>query len=412
VKEANMEHVPYVIIGGGLAGNAAAEAIRRRDKTGRVVLICAEPHLPYDRVPLSKDYLLGKIERQQVFLKNPRFYERNTIEVLLHNPATALDVAQRHVTLASGQQLGFDKLLLATGGRPRRLSIAGAELEGIYYLRNLEDTEAIQQSLQDARRAVVIGGGFIGCELAAGFAQLGLQTTVVELTPAILSLVVDPETSAFITAYLQQQGVTILTNTAATQFMGAQGRVSAIATNTGQEIAADLVAVGVGIALNIELASAAGLTVDNGVIVNEYLEATAGIFAAGDIARYYSPPLRRHLRVEHYDVALQHGRLAGANMTGEQRAYMELPYFFSFMGALQINVMGDMSRREQCVRRGELHLEPGFVQFYFADGLLQAALSINRNGTLLQAVRERILSRRPVTHPAAFADETQDVAGL
>jgi 3-phenylpropionate/trans-cinnamate dioxygenase ferredoxin reductase subunit len=412
VKEANMEHAPYVIIGGGLAGNAAAEAIRRRDKTGRVVLICAEPHLPYDRVPLSKDYLLGKIERQQVFLKNPRFYERNTIEVLLHNPATALDVAQRHVTLANGQQLGFDKLLLATGGRPRRLSIAGAELEGIYYLRNLEDTEAMQQSLQGARRAVVIGGGFIGCELAAGFAQLGLQTTVVELTPALLSLVVDAETSAFITSYLQQQGVTILTDTAATQFMGAQGRVRAVATNTGQEIAADLVAVGVGIALNIELASAAGLTVDNGVVVNEYLQATSGIFAAGDIARYYSPPLGRHLRVEHYDVALQHGRLAGANMTGEQRAYMELPYFFSFMGALQINVMGDMSRREQCVRRGELRLEPGFVQFYFADGLLQAALSINRNGALLQAVRERILSRRPVTHPAAFADETQDVAGL
>ena len=407
-----MDHLPYVIIGGGLAGNAAAEAIRRRDKTGRVVVICAEPHLPYDRVPLSKDYLLGKIERQQVFLKNPRFYERNTIEMLLHNPATALDVAQRQVTLSNGQQLGFDKLLLATGGRPRRLSIAGAELEGLYYLRNLEDTEAIQRGLQGARRAVVIGGGFIGCELAAGFAQLGLQTTVVELTPAPLSLVVDAETSAFVTAYLQQQGVTVLTDTAATQFLGAQGRVRAIVTNTGQEIAADLVAVGVGIALNTELATTAGLTVDNGVVVNEYLEATAGIFAAGDMARYYSPPLGRHLRVEHYDVALQHGRLAGANMTGEQRAYLELPYFFSFMGALQINVVGDMSRREQCVRRGELSLEPGFVQFYFADELLQAALSINRNGALLQAVRERILSRRPVTHPEAFADETQDVTAL
>jgi 3-phenylpropionate/trans-cinnamate dioxygenase ferredoxin reductase subunit len=407
-----MEHLPYVIIGGGLAGNAAAEAIRRRDKTGRVMVICAEPHLPYDRVPLSKDYLLGKIERQQVFLKNPRFYEHNSIEVLLHNPATALDVAQQYVTLTSGQQLGFDKLLLATGGRPRRLSITGAELEGIHYLRNLEDTEAIQGGLQGARRAVVIGGGFIGCELAAGFAQLGLETTVVELTPALLSLVVDVETSAFVTAYLQQQGVTILTDTAATQFMGVQGRVRAVATNTGKAIAADLVAVGVGIALNTELAAAAGLTVDNGIVVNEYLQATASIFAAGDIARYYSPPLGRHLRVEHYDVALQHGRLAGANMTGEPRAYMELPYFFSFMGALQINVMGDMSRREQCVRRGELRLDPGFVQFYFADGLLQAALSINRNGALLQAVRERILSRRPVTHPEAFADETQDVAAL
>jgi 3-phenylpropionate/trans-cinnamate dioxygenase ferredoxin reductase component len=407
-----MEQIPYVILGGGLAGNAAAEAIRRRDKTGRVVLICAEPHLPYDRVPLSKDYLLGKIAREQVFLKNPRFYERNTIEVRLQNPATALDVAQQQVTLADGQQLGFDKLLLATGGRPRRLPIPGADLNGLYYLRNLEDTEAIRQGVQGARRAVVIGGGFIGCELAAGFAQLGLETTVIELTPALLSLVVDPETSAFVATYLRQQGVTILTDTAATQFMGAQGRVSAIATNTGEEIAADLVAVGVGITLNTELATTAGLTVDNGVVVNEYLEATESIFAAGDIARYYSPPLGHHLRVEHYDVALQHGRLAGANMTGERRAYMELPYFFSFMGALQINVMGDMSRRAQCVRRGALALEPGFVQFYFADGLLQAALSINRNGTLLQAVRERILSRRPVTRPEAFADETQDVTML
>jgi 3-phenylpropionate/trans-cinnamate dioxygenase ferredoxin reductase subunit len=407
-----MEHVPYVIIGGGLAGNAAAETIRRRDKTGRVVLICAEPHLPYDRVPLSKDYLQGKIAREQVFLKNPRFYERNTIEVLLQNPATALDVAQRQVTLADGRQLGFDKLLLATGGRPRRLPIPGADLKGLYYLRNLEDTEAIRQGLQGARRAVVIGGGFIGCELAAGFAQLGLETTVIELTPALLSLVVDPETSAFVATYLRQQGVTILTDTAATQFIGAQGRVSAIATNTGKEIAADLVAVGVGIALNTELATTAGLTVDNGIVVNEYLEATESVYAAGDIARYYSPPLGRHVRVEHYDVALQHGRLAGANMTGERRAYTELPYFFSFMGALHINVMGDMSRREQCIRRGELALEPGFVQFYFANGLLQAALSINRNGTLLQAVRERILSRRPVTRPEAFADETQDVTML
>jgi 3-phenylpropionate/trans-cinnamate dioxygenase ferredoxin reductase subunit len=410
-----MEHVPYIIIGGGLAGNAAAEAIRRRDKTGRIMVICAEPHLPYDRVPLSKDYLLGKMEREQVFLKNPRFYERNTIELLLHNPATALEVAERRLTLADGRQLGFDKLLLATGGRPRRLPIPGAELDGIYYLRNLEDTEAIRRGLQGARRAVVIGGGFIGCELAAAFAQLGVPTTVVELTPALLSLVVDAETSAFITAYLQQQGITVHPGTAASQFVGTEGRVSAITTSTGEDIAADLVAVGVGIALNTELASSAGLTVDNGVVVNEYLEAADGIFAAGDIARYYSPPLGRHLRVEHYDVALQHGRIAGANMASAPdayRAYTELPYFFSFMGTLQINVMGDMSRRQQCVRRGALGLEPGFVQFYFADGLLQAALSINRNGTLLQAVRERILSRRPVTRPEAFAEESQDVTLL
>jgi NADPH-dependent 2,4-dienoyl-CoA reductase/sulfur reductase-like enzyme len=407
-----MEQVPYVIIGGGLAGLAAADAIRRRDKTGRLLLICAEPHLPYDRVPLSKDYLLGKVEREQVFLRPPRFYERNKVEARLQQPATALDLEQRLVTLADGSQIGFEKLLLATGGRPRRLPIPGADLEGVYYLRNLEDTEAIHRALPGARRALVIGGGFIGCELAAGFAQLGLATTVVELTPGLLSLVVDAETSQFVASYLQQQGVTILTHTAAARFVGEQGHVQAVVTSTGEEIAADFVAVGVGIAPNTELAAAAGLTVDNGVVVNEYLEAANGIFAAGDIARYYSPPLGRHLRVEHYDVALQHGRVAGANMTGARQAYTELPYFFSFMGDVHINVVGDMSRREQHVRRGTLSLDPGFVQFYFADGLLQAVLSVNRNGALLQAGRERILQRRPVTHPEAFADETRDLASL
>lgn len=407
-----MERVPYVIVGGGLAGTAAADTIRRRDKTGRVLMICGEPYQPYDRVPLSKDYLLGKIEREQVFLRQPRFYERNRIELLLNNPATALDAAQRVLTLADGQQIGFDTLLLATGGRPRRLAIPGADLRGIHYLRDIEDTEAIQQAVRGARRAVVIGGGFIGCELATAFAHLGLSTTVVELTPAVLSLVVDAETSGVVTAYLQQQGVSVLANTGASRFVGEQGHVKAVVTSTGGELEADVVAVGVGIVLNTELAADAGLTVENGVVVNEYLEAANGIFAAGDIARYYSPIFTRHMRVEHYDVALQHGRLAGANMSGERRPYTDIPYFFSFMGDLHINVVGDMSRREHCVRRGALGRERGFMQFYFADGLLQAALSVNGDGALLQAARERIAARQPVSNPAAFADEQQDLTSL
>jgi 3-phenylpropionate/trans-cinnamate dioxygenase ferredoxin reductase subunit len=407
-----MERVPYVIIGGGLAGVAAADAIRRRDKTGRLLLICAEAHPPYDRVPLSKDYLLGNMERDQVFLRQARFYERNKVELLLHSPATGLDVSQRLVTLADGRQIGFEKLLLATGGRPRRLPIPGAELDGIYYLRNLEDTDAIRGALQGVRQAVVIGAGFIGCELATAFAKLGVPTTVLELTPAPLSLVVDPETSAFVADYLRHKGVTLLTHTAAARFVGADGRVQGVETNSGTTLAADLVAVGVGIAPNTELAAAAGLTVDNGVVVNEYLEAAGGIFAAGDMARYYSPLWGRHMRVEHYDVALQHGRVAGANMTGERRAYSEIPYFFSFMDDLQINVVGDMSRRDQVVRRGALSLDPGFVQFYFADGFLQAALFVNRNGDLLQAARERIAQRQPVHNAAAFADEAQALAAL
>lgn len=407
-----MEHVPYVIIGGGLAGVAAADTIRRRDRTARLMLICAEPHQPYDRVPLSKGYLLGDIERDQVFLRPESFYERSKVELILGQAVTALDLTTRQVTLADGRQIGFEKLLLATGGRPRRLPIPGADLAGIYYLRNLEDSDAIRAALAGARRAVVIGGGFIGCEVATGLAQLGLATTVVELTPGVLSLVLDAETSGFIESFLRQQGVTVLTNTAAAHFVGEQGRVRAVVTNTGAALEADLVAVGVGIAPNTELAAAAGLPVDNGVLVNEYLEAAPGVYAAGDIARYYSPPLGRQLRVEHYDVALQHGRVAGTNMTGGQRSYTELPYFFSHMGPLHIDVIGDMGRRQQSVRRGALSLEPGFTQFYFADDLLQAVLCINGDPDLFQAARQRVAERRPVTDPAAFADEGRDLASL
>ena len=407
-----MERIPYVIIGGGLAATAAIDAIRRRDKTGRLMMIGAESHLPYDRVPLSKDYLLGRMERADVFLRPPRFYERHRVEQVLGQSATAVDVSTRIVTLDDGGEVEFEKLLLATGGRPRRLSIPGADLDGVYYLRTLEDSDALRAAMTVARRSVVVGGGFIGCEVATAFAQSGLRTTLIEVTPAPLSLVLDAETSAFITSFLSQQGVALRTDTAAAQFVGVQGRVERVITSGGEDIEADMAVIGVGIAPNTELAAAAGLSVDNGVVVNEYLEAADVVYAAGDIARYYSPTLGRHLRVEHYDVALQHGRTAGANMTGAQLAYTELPYFFSHMGALHLDVIGDMSVRQQCVRRGPLSLEPGFAQFYFADGLLQAALFINGKPDLLQAARERIAQRRPVVDPAAFADETRDLTAL
>ena len=407
-----MERVPYVIVGGGLAATAAIDAIRRRDKTGRLVLIGAEPHLPYDRVPLSKDYLLGRMEREHVFLRPPRFYERHRVERFLGHSATALDPNANTVTLDDSRQVPFQKLLMATGGRPRRLPIPGADLAGISYLRTLEDSDALQAGMAGARQAVVVGGGFIGCEVATAFALSGLRTTLIELTPAPLSLVLDAETSAFIASFLSQQGVTLRTDTAAARFDGEQGRVQRVVTDAGEEIAADLVVIGVGIAPNTELAAAAGLGVDNGVVVNEYLEATEAIYAAGDVARYHSPTLGRHLRVEHYDVALQHGRTAGANMTGARLAYTELPYFFSHMGPLHIDVIGDMSVREQCVRRGPLSLEPGFTQFYFADDLLQAALFVNGKPEHLQAARERISERRPVADPALFADENLDLAAL
>lgn len=407
-----MERIPYVIVGGGLAGTAAIDAIRRRDKSGHIVLVGDERHLPYDRVPLSKGYLLGTTERADLDLRPARFYERHKVELCLGQAATALDAPNRQLTLADGRTLAFDNLLLATGGQARRLRLPGHELQGIFALRTLEDAVAIQQAMATAQCAVVVGGGFIGCEVAAGLAQRGIHTTIVEVTAAPLSLVLDAETSAFMATYLQQRGITLLTDTAASAFVGDNGQVRAVATNRGTELPADLVIVGVGLVLNVALAEQAGLPMDNGVVVNEFLEAAPGIYAAGDIARYYSPLLNKHLRVEHYDVALQHGRTAGANMTGTRQAYNELPYFFSHMPDLHIDVIGDMSRREHSVRRGPLQADPGFTQFYFAEGLLQAVLCINGDPTLMQAARERLLERRPVNDLAAFADPQRALASL
>ena len=267
-----MERVSYVIIGGGLAATAAIDAIRRRDKTGRLALVGAEPHLPYDRVPLSKDYLLGCMEREHVFLRPPRFYERHRVERFLGQSVTALEPNSKTITLADGREISFQNLLMATGGRPRRLPIPGADLAGISYLRTLEDSEVLRAGMSGARHAVVVGGGFIGCEVATAFARSGLQTTLIEVTAAPLSLVLDPETSAFMASFLEQQGVTLRTGTAAERFVGDKGHVQRVVTDAGEEIAADLVVVGVGIVPNTELAAAAGLEVDNGVVVNAYLE--------------------------------------------------------------------------------------------------------------------------------------------
>jgi 3-phenylpropionate/trans-cinnamate dioxygenase ferredoxin reductase subunit len=280
-----MEHASYVIVGGGLAAVAAADAIRRRDKEGRIVVISNEPHAPYDRVPLSKDYLLGNMERDDIFLRRARFYERGKIELMLGQPVTALELDHHRVVLASGDHVSFDKLLLATGGRPRRLPIPGDDLQGVFYLRNVEDTDAIRKAVEGAKRAVVVGGGFIGCELACAFTKFGLHTTVVELTPAVLSLAIDTETSQFIESYLRQQGVAVLTEVGAARFEGEDGKLTSVVTHTDERIEADIVAVGIGIIPNTELAAEAGLAVDNGVVVNEYLEAAEDVYIAGDIAR-------------------------------------------------------------------------------------------------------------------------------
>ena len=405
----------YLIVGGGLAGGYAVEAIRAKDQQGRIALVTDEPHLPYDRVPLSKQYLMGQTTRDKLFLKDAAYYEQAHVEVIRNHRVVKIEVKSHTATLDDGQSMTYEHLLLATGGRPHRLPIPGNDLPGIRYLRTIEDSEAIQAAISKAKRAVVVGGGFIGCEITAACAQKGLDTTIIEALPRLLYVPIDPETSQWVTEYFSSQGIHVKTEMKAARFIEEHGQVGGIETQSGEKILGDLVTVGIGIAPNVELAKDAGLTVDNGIVVNEKLEVEGmGIYAAGDVARFYSPIFKKQIRVEHYDVAMKHGWIAGANMAGGQAQFNELPYFFSNLFKLRMQVWGDTTQRETIVRRGTLEVteKGGFAQFYLGQGQVQAYLAINRSFKEARAAQKLIQSGKTIDNPSRLSDEAFNIGTL
>lgn len=410
-----METAEYVIVGGGLAGFNAIPAIRERDAQGRIVLLTDEAERPYDRVPLSKRYLQGALSRDGVFLRPAEFYEENHVELELGTRATGLDVHERVLTVDGGRGIQFKKLLLATGGWPRRLAIPGADLPGIHYVRTLEDSDRLKEAMSHAKRLAVVGGGFIGCEAAAAGVLKGLDTTVVEVGPYLLNMAFDEPTGRWVTDYLAAKGLKARCGERAARFLSENGRLSGIETSGGATIPADLAVVGIGLSPNTDLAKNAGLTVDNGIVVNERLEASApGVFAAGDVARFYSPVFERHLRVEHYDVAVRHGKVAGANMAGAEVAFAELPYFFSDMFELRIHVHGILSDHDRILLRGERRVtdQGGFIQFYMKGPRIMAYLGVNRKLKEERAAQKLIASRRTFEDPTPLEDTGVDLAAL
>ena len=339
-----MEAIEYLIIGGGLAGAYASINIRKHDTNGRVLIITNENDIPYDRVPLSKEYLKGTLTKDKILIKTKEFYEQNTIELLLGAEVTNLDAKNHVVTLKDGKTFAFKKLLLATGGHARKLTIPGSDLNGVYYLRTIEDCDRLKDVIANSKRAVVVGGGFIGCELASALTNKGLETTIIEMGPYLLNMALDEETGTWISDYFSNKGVKVITNASAAEILGKDGHVIAVKTKDGQEIETDFVIIGVGLVLNVELAEKAGLKVEKGILVNQFLETSIeNIYAAGDVARFFSPIFQRHLRLEHYDIAVKHGNTAGINMSGDKVQFNELPYFFSYQFDLKIHAYGDLS---------------------------------------------------------------------
>lgn len=382
-----METYEYVIIGGGIAGGKACEGIRKVDERGHIVLVTDEPHRPYERPPLSKEYMVGEKGLSHVYLRPESYYPEHNVEVWTGVQATAVSPASHLLTLGNGEQLRYNKLLLATGGRARRLSLPGNDSPGVFTLRTIEDSDAIKEAAETAEHALILGGSFIGSEVASSLTQLGVDVTMVFPESRLLERVVPEELSAFLHQMYKDRGVRILPETAAQELSG-NTKVTEAQLDSGESLSIDMVVMGVGINLNTQLARDAGLelTEEGAIAVDEYLRTSDhDIYAAGDIAAWPSITFReaalsggpKRLRVEHWDVARSQGLRAGGNMAGDQAPYTTLPYFFSDLFEFSFDAWGDLSEWETTVLRGDLE-RGSFAYFYFREARLVGVLAVGR----------------------------------
>jgi NADPH-dependent 2,4-dienoyl-CoA reductase/sulfur reductase-like enzyme/nitrite reductase/ring-hydroxylating ferredoxin subunit len=369
-----------VIVGGGAAGFAAAEMLRRRDYRGNILMLSDDDAPPVDRPNLSKDYLAGKAPEDWVPLRPDSFYAENAIDLRLKAKVTSIDTNVREVTLADGSKLPYDRLLLATGAEPIRLSIAGADQPHVRTLRTLSDCRAIIALAGTARRAVVLGASFIGLECAASLRARGIEVHVVAPEKRPMEKIFGAEMGTIVRSLHEEHGVIFHLGETATAIEGKQVKLKG-----GAEIEADLVIVGVGVRPRTQLAEAAGLTVDRGVVVDAYLETSApGIFAAGDIARWPDPHSGERIRVEHWVVAERQGQIAALNMLGQCEKFASVPFFWSQHYEIPINYVGHAETWDELVIEGDL---PGreCVLTFKRNGRMLAVASIYRDVESLEA---------------------------
>ena len=375
-----------VIIGGGMAGANAAFTLRQLGYQGRVAIVGAENELPYERPPLSKDYLRGELALEKAYVREASDYDTENIELLAGRTATALDLAAPRVTLDDGNSLDFDALVLATGSEPRQVDLPSVDPSVVHYLRTVSDADRIRSAAREAQSATVIGGGWIGSEVAASLRQMDLDVTLVSRTRRPLERVLGPEIADVYRQLHEAHGVRI--------FQGSAGDAPTDA---------DILVVGVGATPRLELARQAGLeTHGGGVVVDEYLRTSApGVYAIGDIASAWHPRLRRHIRVEHWDNAKRQGRAVAATILGQGEPYARTPYFYSDQFDLGMEYRGFAPRWDSVVVRGDLAARE-FDAFWLAKGRVVAAMNANRwdDGKELAALVE---SGR-VVDPVLLAD--------
>jgi 3-phenylpropionate/trans-cinnamate dioxygenase ferredoxin reductase component len=401
----------FVIVGAGLAGAKAAQELRERGFDGRVVLVGAEPERPYERPPLSKDYLRGESEREKAHVHPAGFYEEQEIDLETGSAVTAIDPGSSRVLLEDNRELAYDRLLLTMGAEPRRLPIPGAELDGIHYLRTFADADALRARLDaGAGRVAVVGAGWIGSEVAASARQRGLEVTVIDPLALPNERIFGTEVGSFYRDVHMQHGVEMLLGRGVEAFEG-NGGVARVRLSDGALVECDFAVVGVGVAPRSDLARDAGLAVENGIVVDEHLlTSVPNIYAAGDVANAWHPFYERRIRVEHWANALNQGPAAARSMLGEDVSYERIPYFFSDQYDVGMEYSGYAESWDEVVLRGDPGAGEGFVAFWLRDGHVLAGMNVNV-WDVNQHVQELIRARRPVD-PRALADPATPLDSL
>ena len=399
-----------VIAGGGLAGAKAAETLRTEGFDGRVVLCGAEPARPYERPPLSKDYLRGDAGFDDAAVHAEGFYTANDIDLRTSCTVETLDVAASEVRLSTGERIAYDRLLLATGAEPRRLRLPGAELTGVHSLRTVADADAIRVAATSGVPLVVVGAGWIGAEVAASARQLGADVTMVDPLSVPLERVLGPDVGAVYRDLHASKGVALRLGVGIESF-GGDDAVESVTLSDGTILPAGAVVVGVGVTPRTALAEAAGLAVDNGVVTDHFLATSApGVYAAGDVANVWSERYETHIRLEHWSAALNQGPAAAKNMLGVGTPYEKVPYFFSDQYELGMEYRGWASGSDRVVFRGD-PARGEFIAFWVADdGIVRAAMNANvwDQGDALEA----LVSARRSVDLDALADPETDLASL
>jgi len=399
----------FVVVGASLAGGTAAVTLREEGFDGRLVLVGAEPELPYERPPLSKEYLRGEAPFEKSLVRPPEWYREHEIELRLGTPALRVDPAERAVELAGGERILYDKVLVATGARNRRPPIPGLELEGVHDLRTLADADRIRAEIAPGRKAVVVGMGFIGSEVTASLREQGLDVAAVEGFQVPLQRVLGEEVGRTLAALHADHGVQTILGEHVAALEGS-GRVERVVTAGGRRLDCDFVVVGVGVEPVTDVVAGTGVELDDGILVDELCRTSVeGVFAAGDVANHHHPIFRRRVRVEHWLNAIEQGAAAARSMLGKGSPYEEIHWFWSDQYDENLQYAGHHTGWDELVVRGSLE-ERKFVAFYVTNGVVQAAVALNRGRDLRRSI-PLIRAQAPVD-PGALCDEDIDLRTL